>query len=159
MSRLISSPNADISVKVNDNKLSSFLQDLNLIKNELAQDHKEDLFVKRGLSKIEEERKNKLKSQRDKNNKPAAKRVNTPKGSSGPEGSSGYGSAKSFTEFGTKSRSRDRNQDASAQSSYKRKSPNQKDKSTLRDDGNKENHPANREKSTEKRGRDPSAKE
>jgi len=35
-SRFINSPNVDISVKVNENKLSAFLQDLNTIKNDLA---------------------------------------------------------------------------------------------------------------------------
>jgi len=116
VSKFIASPNADISVKVNENKLSSFLQDLNSIKNELAYDHKEDQFVKRGLKQIE-----KLKSQRDKNTKPAAKRVTTPKGSTGHDPSfSGLRSAQSNSEFNTKSRSRDRDLGASATSSSKR---------------------------------------
>lgn len=87
--------------------------------------------------------------------------MTTPKGSCGPEGSfSGFGSAKSNTEFGTKSRSRDREPVASANSSSKRGSQS---KSTLRDDGNsnKENNPSNSNAnaSTEKRIRDPSGKE
>lgn len=135
--------------------MSSFLHELNTIKNELAYDHKKDEFVKRGLSKIEEEqKKNKLKSQRDKDKylKPAAKRILTPKGSCNVDSTGSIqGSAKTFAEFATKSRSRERGELTQGASS--KRSMN---KSSNRDDGqNKDKVSNDKNKSRDKENKDP----